>query len=150
MIKMSLTVVFWIFIFSNPLDLVSICFHSNYFRIHWNTFHTLQVAISYILVSNGWSEFLPNQYLAITQTYQSRVRGFIVYLKLIDVCNLKHLSFLLLTNPIPVFLFPAGIYLFKVYNRKTRRSYEICSKLTITARERCRWRRSGVFVNNFK
>ena len=42
----------------------------------------------------------------------------------------------------------AKIYLFKVTNKNTRKSYEICSKLMIKPPERCR-RRSGVFVVNF-
>ena len=41
---------------------------------------------------------------------------------------------------------PAGIYLLKVNNKKTRARYEICSKLTIKTRY---WRRSGVFIVNF-
>ena len=32
--------------------------------------------------------------------------------------------------------FPANIYLFKVKNRNSRKSYEICSKLTIKTEER--------------
>ena len=46
--------------------------------------------------------------------------------------------------------FPAIIYLFKVNNRKTRKWYEICSKLTIKTLERRYWRRSGVFIVNFE
>ena len=42
--------------------------------------------------------------------------------------------------------FPAGIYLLKVNNRKTRTRCEICSKSTIKTAERCHWRRSGVFL----
>ena len=45
---------------------------------------------------------------------------------------------------------PAGIYLFKVNNRNTRARCEICSKLTINTPERRQWRRSGVFIVNFK
>ena len=41
---------------------------------------------------------------------------------------------------------PANIYLFK-FNNKTRKRYEICSKLTIKTQER---RRSGVFIFNFE
>ena len=33
--------------------------------------------------------------------------------------------------------FPANIYLFKDNNRKTRKRYEICSKLTVKTPERC-------------
>ena len=46
--------------------------------------------------------------------------------------------------------FPAGIYLVKVNNRNTRTRYEICSKLTIKIPERRHWRRSGIFIVNFK
>ena len=45
---------------------------------------------------------------------------------------------------------PAGIYMFKVNNRNTRTRCEICSKLTITTLEQLHWRRSGVFIVNFK
>ena len=48
------------------------------------------------------------------------------------------------------FQFPAGIYLFKVNNRNTRTTCEICSKLTIKTPERCYWRSSGVFIVNFE
>ena len=41
----------------------------------------------------------------------------------------------------------AKIYLLKVNNRNTRKSYEISSKLTIKTPER---RRSGVFIVNFE
>ena len=46
--------------------------------------------------------------------------------------------------------YPAGIYLLKVNNRNTRARCEICSKLTIKTPEQCQWRRSGVFIVNFK
>ena len=45
---------------------------------------------------------------------------------------------------------PAGICLFKVNNRNTRTSCEICSKLTINTPKRRQWRRSGVFIVNFE
>ena len=45
---------------------------------------------------------------------------------------------------------PAGNYMFKVNNRNTRRRCEICLKLTIKTPERRHWRRSGVFIVNFK
>ena len=47
-------------------------------------------------------------------------------------------------------VYPAGIYLLKVNNRKTRTRCEICSKLTIKTPERRHWRRSGVFIVNFE
>ena len=43
-----------------------------------------------------------------------------------------------------------GIYLLKGNNRNTRTRREICSKLTIKTPERRQWRRSGVFIVNFK
>ena len=46
--------------------------------------------------------------------------------------------------------YPAGFYLFKVNNRKTRTINEICLKLTIKTLERRNWRRSGVFIVNFE
>ena len=46
--------------------------------------------------------------------------------------------------------FPAGNYMFKVNNRNTRTSRELCSKLTIMTPERCHWRRSGVFIASFE
>ena len=49
-----------------------------------------------------------------------------------------------------MFLFPAGIYMFKVSNRNTRTRCEIGSKLTIKTAERCHWRLSGVFIVNFE
>ena len=51
---------------------------------------------------------------------------------------------------IRLYLIPAGIYLFKVNNRKTRTRCEICSKLTINTPKRRQWRRSGVFIVNFE
>ena len=47
-------------------------------------------------------------------------------------------------------LYPVGIYLFKVNNRNTRARCEKCSKLTIKTAERLAWRRSGVFIINFR
>ena len=44
--------------------------------------------------------------------------------------------------------FPAGIYRLKGNNTNTRARCEICSKLTIKTRHH--WRRSGVFIVNFK
>ena len=38
-------------------------------------------------------------------------------------------------------------YLFKVNNRNTGKSSEICSELTIKTPERCQWRGSGVFLS---
>ena len=43
--------------------------------------------------------------------------------------------------------YPPDIYMFKVNNKNTRTSCEICSKLTIKTPERRQWRRSGVFIN---
>ena len=46
---------------------------------------------------------------------------------------------------------PANIYLFKVSNRSTRTTCEICSKLTIKMlAEPRKWRRSGGFTVNFE
>ena len=45
---------------------------------------------------------------------------------------------------------PACIYLFKVNKRNSRTRFEICSELTIETLERRQWRRSGVFIVNFK
>ena len=45
---------------------------------------------------------------------------------------------------------PAKIYLFKDSNRNTRKRCEICSKLTVKTPEWRQWRRSGVFIVNFK
>ena len=44
-----------------------------------------------------------------------------------------------LSNLTEVKCFPAGIYLLKVNNRKTRTRCEICSKLTIKRLERRQW-----------
>ena len=44
----------------------------------------------------------------------------------------------------------ANIYLFKANNRNTRKSWKICSKLTIKTPELRQWRHSGVFIVNFK
>ena len=41
-------------------------------------------------------------------------------------------------------------YMFKVNNRNSRTRCRICSKLTIKTPERRYWRRSGVFIVNFK
>ena len=40
--------------------------------------------------------------------------------------------------------------MFKVNNRNTRTSCEICSKLTIKIPEQRQWRRSGIFIVNFE
>ena len=45
--------------------------------------------------------------------------------------------------------YPANGYLLKFNNRKTRKRYEIYSKLTTTTPERSRLRRSSVFIGNF-
>ena len=47
-------------------------------------------------------------------------------------------------------LIPAKKYMLKVSNRNTRKRCEICSKTTIKRPERSHWRRSGVFIVNFK
>ena len=44
---------------------------------------------------------------------------------------------------------PTGNYMFKVNNRNTRRSCEICSRLKIKTPQRRR-RRSGIFIVNFE
>ena len=44
----------------------------------------------------------------------------------------------------------AGIYLPEVNNRSTRKSCEICLKLTIKMPETRQWRHSGIFIVNFK
>ena len=46
--------------------------------------------------------------------------------------------------------YPVGNCMFKFNNRNTRTRYEICSKLTIKTPERRQWRRSVVFIVNFK
>ena len=46
--------------------------------------------------------------------------------------------------------YPAGIYLLKVNNRKTRARFETCSKLTIKTPERRHWCHFGVFTVNFE
>ena len=46
--------------------------------------------------------------------------------------------------------FPAGNYMFKVNNKDTRTTCEICSKLTIKTPERHHRRSSGVFIVNFE
>ena len=40
--------------------------------------------------------------------------------------------------------------MFKVNNRNTRARCEICSELTIKIPEQRQWRRSGIFIVNFK
>ena len=45
---------------------------------------------------------------------------------------------------------PEIIYVFKVSNRSTRKSYKICSKLTINTLEFCQWWRHVVFIVNFE
>ena len=47
-------------------------------------------------------------------------------------------------------LVSAGSYLLKVNNKNTRTRYEIYSKLTIKTPEERQWRRSVVFIVNFK
>ena len=49
-----------------------------------------------------------------------------------------------------IIITPTNIYLFKLNNRNTRKRCEICSKLTIKTTARRPWRRSGVFIVNFK
>ena len=41
-------------------------------------------------------------------------------------------------------------YLFKVNNRNSRKSCEICSELTTETSERCQWRPFGIFIGNFE
>ena len=48
------------------------------------------------------------------------------------------------------YLYPAGIYLLKVNNRKTRSRYEICSKLKIKTPEPYHRLHSGVFIVNLE
>ena len=45
---------------------------------------------------------------------------------------------------------PATNYLFKVNDGNTRKSCEICSKLTTKTPEERQWRHSGVFIVNFE
>ena len=40
--------------------------------------------------------------------------------------------------------------MFKVNYKNSRKSFEICSKLTIKTPERCQWRRFCVFIVNLK
>ena len=49
-----------------------------------------------------------------------------------------------------IFAFPANMHLFKVNNRNTRESYEICSDLTIKPPERRYWGRSDVCIVNIE
>ena len=44
----------------------------------------------------------------------------------------------------------ANIYLFKVRNRNTKKSCEICPEVTIKTSERRQWRCSSVFIVNFE
>ena len=44
----------------------------------------------------------------------------------------------------------ASSYMFKFNNRNTRTRCEICLKLTLKKAERRHWRRSDVFIVNFK
>ena len=46
--------------------------------------------------------------------------------------------------------YPAGTYMFKVNNRNTKTRCKICLKLTIKTPEWRQWRRSGVYIVNFK
>ena len=46
--------------------------------------------------------------------------------------------------------FSASNDLFKVNNRNHRKSYEICSRLTIKTTERCQWVCFGVFIVNLE
>ena len=52
--------------------------------------------------------------------------------------------------PIKYPQYPAKIYEFKVNNRSTKESCEICSKLTTKTPGRRQWRFSGVFIVNFQ
>ena len=54
-------------------------------------------------------------------------------------------SFLGRENSIPI-----DNYMFKVNNRNTRTSCEMCLKFIIKPPARHHWRRSGVFIMNFK
>ena len=45
---------------------------------------------------------------------------------------------------------PASIYPFKLNNTNSRKTCEICPKLTIMEPEQCHWRLYGVFIVNFK
>ena len=47
-------------------------------------------------------------------------------------------------------IFAAGSHMFKVNNRNTRVSCEICSKLIIKTPERRQWLLSGFFIVNFE
>ena len=67
--------------------------------------------------------------------------------------NELHFLFLLSTLNRSLFLwriYPAGIPLFKVNNRKTRAMFKTCSKLTIKTPERRHRRCSSVFNVNFE
>ena len=64
--------------------------------------------------------------------------------------RLNYITKLGVSSHLSLFSDPAGIYLLKVNNRKTRARCEICSKLTIKTPERCRWYRSGVFIVSFE
>ena len=45
---------------------------------------------------------------------------------------------------------PANIYLLNVDDRRTRKMFGICSKLTIITPEQCHWRRFSVFIVNYE
>ena len=45
---------------------------------------------------------------------------------------------------------PVGVYLFTVNNKNTKTICKICSKIIIKTPERRQWRRSGVFIVDFK
>ena len=47
-------------------------------------------------------------------------------------------------------IIPAGNYMFRVDNRNTRTTCELCSKLTINTPEGYQRRLSGVFIINFE
>ena len=55
-----------------------------------------------------------------------------------------------LSNCICHFIFPAGNYMFKVNNKRTRTRCQISSKLKIKTPKLRQWRRSGVLAVNFK
>ena len=47
-------------------------------------------------------------------------------------------------------IYLAGIYLFKINNRNTRKRFEICSKVTMKTPEQRHWRCSFLFIVNFE
>ena len=68
----------------------------------------------------------------------------------IDICNYFpniRIYRMRCKNHSKVILDPVSIYLFKVYNRNTRKRCEVCSELTPEERQS---RRSGIFIVNFK